>query len=72
VPISALRLPPSGSGTQLTPWSAPTASAANVQVLYKAYWNLTLLNNDNTFGVHNPAFFTRVAAGTTAQLGALP
>ena len=63
VPISALKLPPPGSGTQLTPWGAPTADAANVQVLYKAYWNLTLLNDDNTFGVHNPAFGHRRRGG---------
>jgi hypothetical protein len=56
----------------VTPFSAPTANAANVQVLYKAYWNMVLLNNDNTFGIHNPSFFNTVVANTSAQLEALP
>jgi hypothetical protein len=56
----------------VTPFSAPTANAANVQVLYKAYWNLVLLNNDNTFGIHNPSFFPAVVTATTSQLAALP
>ena len=49
-----------------------TINAANVQVLYKAYWNMALLNNDNTFGIHNPAFFQQVVGATTARLQALP
>jgi hypothetical protein len=56
----------------VTPFAAPTAVPANVQVLYKAYWNIVLLNNDNTFGVHNPSFFNSVVANTSAQLAALP
>lgn len=72
VPLAALKLPPPGSGTQLTPFTAPTANSLNVQVLYKAYWNLALLNVDNTFGVHNPAFYTSVIQATTARLHALP
>ena len=49
-----------------------TANPANVQVLYKAYWNIALLNNDNTFGVHNPKFYDAVFTSTTTQLKALP
>jgi hypothetical protein len=56
----------------VTPFTAPTAVPANVQVLYKAYWNMVLINNDNTFGIHNPSFFTSVVANTTAALRALP
>ena len=56
----------------VTPFTAPTAVPASVQVLYKAYWNLVLLNNDNTFGIHNPTFFDLVVANTTARLDALP
>lgn len=56
----------------VTPFSAPTAVPADVQVLYKAYWNLVLLNNDDTFGVHNPPFFDTVIANTSARLAALP
>jgi len=33
---------------------------------------MRLLNNDNTFGVHNPAFFQQVVEATTARLEALP
>jgi hypothetical protein len=72
VPISSLALPPPASGPQLTPFNAPSASAADVQILYKAYWNITLLNDDNTLGIHNPSFYDAVFAGTTAQLSMLP
>jgi hypothetical protein len=58
------------SGTSV--FAAPTANAADVQVLYKAYWNLYLLTNDNTRGVHNPGFYTSVIAASVTQLLALP
>jgi hypothetical protein len=72
VPLTALKLPPPPSGPEQTPFNAATANPTNVQVLYKAYWNLSLLNNDNTFGIHNPAFYDAVFANTTNQLKALP
>jgi hypothetical protein len=72
VPLTSLKLPPPPSGPQQTPFNAATANAANVQVLYKAYWNLALLNDDNTFGVHNPSFYDAVLAGTTSRLQVLP
>ena len=40
----------------------------DIQTLIKAYWNLTLLSYDNTFGIHNPAFFNQVVTNTSAQL----
>ena len=49
--------PGKASSGATTVFAAPTANAAQVLVLYKAYWNMVLLNNDNTFGIHNPAFF---------------
>jgi predicted CXXCH cytochrome family protein len=55
------------------PWFTGANNGANsVQVLYKAYWNLSVLMNDNTFGIHNPTFFNSTVAATTAQLRALP
>jgi hypothetical protein len=71
---TSLYLAPVAPATKptVTPFAAPTAVAANVQVLYKAYWNAVLLNNDSTFGVHNPSFFNTVVANTSAQLEALP
>jgi hypothetical protein len=67
VTLTSLMLP---SGTSV--FAAPTANAADVQVLYKAYWNLYLLTNDNTRGVHNPGFYTSVIAASVTQLLALP
>ena len=72
VTLSSLKLPAPPSGPQQTPFNAATANAADVLVLYKSYWNMDLLNNDNTFGIHNPAFFAEVVASTTARLQALP
>jgi hypothetical protein len=50
----------------LPPWGD-----AYLPVLYKAYWNLTLLSYDNTFGIHNPSFFNEVVTNTSAQLEAV-
>jgi predicted CXXCH cytochrome family protein len=55
-----------------TIFQAPSANASDVLVLYKGYWNIVLLNNDNTFGIHNPGFYDAVLDATTAQLAALP
>ena len=55
-----------GSGTPvayLPPWAN-----GDVTNLIKAYWNLTLLSYDNTFGIHNPSFFNDVIANTSAKL----
>ncbi len=60
------------AGAKPTVYAAPTAVPANVQVLYKAYWNLFLLTNDNTFGIHNPGFYDVVLTATSSQLKALP
>ena len=60
------------AGAKPTVFAAPTANAANVQVLYKAYWNLFLLTNDNTFGIHNPGFYNAVLTATSSQLKVLP
>jgi hypothetical protein len=72
VTLSSLKLPAPASGAQQTPFSAATANAADVLVLYKSYWNMDLLNNDNTFGIHNPGFYDSVLASTTSQLELLP
>jgi hypothetical protein len=76
-PVSTTTLTVSPSSLKVssgatTVFQAPTANAASVQVLYKAYWNMSLLNNDNTFGVHNPAFAEAVYQATSAQLKVLP
>jgi len=59
----------------LPPWitSVGTASGGtnDIQILIKAYWNLTLLSYDNTFGIHNPTFFNTVVTNTTEQLQTL-
>jgi len=33
---------------------------------------MDLLNNDNTFGIHNPGFYDSVLASTTSELEVLP
>src|SRR6185437_3491663 len=53
----------SGPVAYLPPWVN-----GDIQVLLEAYWNLTLLSDDNTFGIHNPTFFNGVIANTSAQL----
>jgi predicted CXXCH cytochrome family protein len=50
------------------PWVDPNA----VQVLYKAYWNWSMLNNDATKGIHNPSAFNKAIGATSAALMALP
>jgi predicted CXXCH cytochrome family protein len=72
VTLSSLKLPAPPSGPQQTPFNAATADAENVLVLYKSYWNMDLLNNDNTFGIHNPGFYDSVLANTTGELEVLP
>ena len=37
-------------------------------VYYKANWNLALLNNDNTKGVHNPRFYNDVVSATAQRI----
>lgn len=52
-----------GPVAYLPPWTN-----GDIQTLIKAYWNLTLLSYDNTFGIHNPTFFNDVVANTSARL----
>jgi len=68
--VSAVRTASTSNATMV--WNAATASAANTQVMYKAYWNGQLLRNDNTRGIHNPSFFSGVIAKTSAVLQTLP
>jgi hypothetical protein len=48
------------------------SGASTVQTLMKAYWNVSVINNDGSRGIHNPSFFNSVVASTSAQLKALP
>jgi hypothetical protein len=52
--------------------TAMPSGVANVQTLMKAYWNISVLNNDGTLGIHNPAFFDNAIAATSNALKALP
>ncbi len=56
----------SGPVAYLPPWGN-----GDLPTLIKAYWNLTLLNNDNTFGIHNPPFFNDVIQHTSSALEAV-
>jgi len=53
----------SGPIAYLPPWTN-----GDISTLLKAYWNLSLLNADNTFGIHNPSFFNNVIANTSEKL----
>jgi hypothetical protein len=71
--------PVSGSTTVTYPnvpqpaWlTATPTGVASVQTLMKAYWNISVLNNDGTKGIHNPSFFNGVIAATDNALKALP
>jgi hypothetical protein len=77
----AIPVPPGYAAASFTPWtgavdwttSGPVAFLppwvnGDIQTLIKAYWNLTLLSYDNTFGIHNPSFFNSVVGNTSAQL----
>ena len=56
----------SGPVQHLPPWTN-----ADVVTLYKAYWNLTLLSYDNTFGLHNPSGYNNIVTNTTKALEAV-
>jgi predicted CXXCH cytochrome family protein len=60
------------SAGTLTATPPPWQTTASIQVLYKAYWNMVMLNNDNTFGIHNPGFYDAVLSATNNQLKLLP
>jgi hypothetical protein len=51
---------------ELPPWSN-----GDIVTLYKAYWNLTLLSYDNTFGIHNPSGYNNIVNNTTHALEAV-
>jgi hypothetical protein len=51
---------------ELPPWTN-----SDIVTLYKAYWNLTLLSYDNTFGIHNPSGYNNIVANTTKALEAV-
>lgn len=78
-PLSA---PAAKSGTWTTaypaapnppPWfTVANNGHANAQVLFKAYFNFSMLTSDATWGIHNPTFFNAVISATTAQLRAMP
>jgi predicted CXXCH cytochrome family protein len=52
-----------GPVAYLPPWVN-----GDIQTLIKAYWNMTLLSYDDTFGIHNPSFFNDVIANTSERL----
>jgi hypothetical protein len=52
-------------------WVTPAISNT-VQTLMKAYWNISVINNDGTKGIHNPSFFNNTIQATTNALKALP
>lgn len=77
----AIPTTPGNSAATYTPWtgavdwttSGPVAYLppwvnGDIPTLIKAYWNLMLLNNDNTFGIHNPPFFNDVIQNTENAL----
>jgi hypothetical protein len=52
--------------------TATPTGVANVQTLMKAYWNISVINNDGTLGIHNPSFFNNMVNATSAALKVLP
>jgi hypothetical protein len=75
VGIVGIPLTPNGSYITSASWGPVTAGsqlATNLQLLFKAYWNLTLLQNDYTKGIHNPEFFNETINQTVAKLNTLP
>jgi Carboxypeptidase regulatory-like domain len=49
---------------------APVISASSD--LFKAWWNLALIEEERSFGAHNPSFAGRVLAVSTAKAVAIP
>ncbi len=47
-------------------------AVAQVQTLMKAGWNIALLTNDGSLGLHNPSFFNATLSATSATLEQLP
>ena len=74
VAISSVKtgVAPAGTGGTVV-WQNPVfMPAANAQIAFKSYWNLALLKNDNSYGIHNPGFYDAVLTATTGQLKTLP
>ena len=60
----------------LPPWITSVVEPAaggtsDIQILIKAYWNLSLLNRRQDIGIHNPTFYNTVVTNTTEQLETL-
>ncbi|HEX8909590.1 MAG TPA: hypothetical protein VF805_10325, partial [Anaeromyxobacteraceae bacterium] len=63
-------------GTDAAPALAPSGTAGLVfsptGLIARAIWNINLLNNDGSGGLHNPTFAQTIQVNTQAKLGAGP
>ncbi len=62
---STARITTDSAGT--TPYFAVGTSYSNTDKIYKGVWNLMLIENDMSHGIHNPTFVTTVLNNTIAQ-----
>jgi hypothetical protein len=74
VSVSALKVDNAGAAGNLAFFpGSPTGAAGSTAsgtpgTLFKALWNFGLLTNDQSLGVHNPAFYRAVIAATTTAM----
>ncbi len=74
VSFSALKVDNAGAAGNLAFFpGSPTGAAGSTATgtpgtLYKALWNLGLLTNDQSLGIHNPAFYQAVIGATTTAM----
>jgi hypothetical protein len=66
--LQAGSLKNAAAAATLIPATGPTANPDYV----KSLWNLYLLRDDGTKGIHNPGFYNAVIAATTTKVSALP
>ncbi len=74
VSVSTIKVDNAGAAGNLAffPGSATGASGSTATgtpgTLFKALWNFSLLTNDQSLGVHNPAFYRTVISATTTAM----
>ena len=74
VSVSTLKVDNAGAAGNLAFFpGSPTGAAGSTATgtpgtLYKALWNFGLLTNDQSLGVHNPAFYNTVIDATMAAM----
>ncbi len=65
------KVTPAGGTAMNIPDYLPNLTSNQTDILAKANWNYSLLDQDASEGVHNPPFYQAVSSATVAQLNGL-